>query len=145
MVNECLKWMFQSFLCSIVWFDSSSLIFSVIIFYVDITVLLAVPSTLFLSLSLGDAQESSDLGLAAAAPDVQAMVESSSAQEEQLSQVVSGLRLENQLLRNEVSSLNQEMATLVQRAKDTQEGARPYTYPQYDYKNATKEKNNNDN
>lgn len=51
------------------------------------------------------------------------MVESSSAQEEQLSQVVSGLRLENQLLRCEVSSLNQEMASLVQRAKDTQEGA----------------------
>ncbi|KAM9476944.1 golgin subfamily A member 5 isoform 1-T2 [Clarias gariepinus] len=71
--------------------------------------------------SQGDAQESLDLGLAAAAPDVQVMVESSSAQEEQLSQVVSGLRLENQLLRNEVSSLNQEMASLVQRAKDTQE------------------------
>ncbi|KAF5892730.1 golgin subfamily A member 5, partial [Clarias magur] len=72
--------------------------------------------------SQGDTQESSDLVLVtAAAPDVPAMVESNSAQEEQLSQVVSGLRLENQLLRNEVSSLNQEMASLVQRAKDTQE------------------------
>ncbi|XP_053088442.1 golgin subfamily A member 5 isoform X1 [Pangasianodon hypophthalmus] len=68
-----------------------------------------------------DTPESSDSGLAAAAPDVQAVVEPSSAQEEQLSQVVSGLRLENQLLRSEVSSLNQEMASLVQRAKDTQE------------------------
>ncbi|KAK7148387.1 hypothetical protein R3I93_012647 [Phoxinus phoxinus] len=36
-------------------------------------------------------------------------------------QVISNLRLENQLLRNEVSSLNQEMASLIQRAKDTQE------------------------
>ncbi|MCJ8731026.1 hypothetical protein PDJAM_G00191390 [Pangasius djambal] len=71
--------------------------------------------------SQGDTPESSDSGLAAAAPDVQAVVESSSAQEEQLGQVVSGLRLENQLLRSEVSSLNQEMASLVQRAKDTQE------------------------
>ncbi|XP_026795095.3 golgin subfamily A member 5 isoform X2 [Pangasianodon hypophthalmus] len=71
--------------------------------------------------SQGDTPESSDSGLAAAAPDVQAVVEPSSAQEEQLSQVVSGLRLENQLLRSEVSSLNQEMASLVQRAKDTQE------------------------
>ncbi|XP_069064313.1 golgin subfamily A member 5 [Pleurodeles waltl] len=34
---------------------------------------------------------------------------------------LSNLRLENQLLRNEVQSLNQEMATLVQRAKETQE------------------------
>ncbi|XP_018969592.1 golgin subfamily A member 5 isoform X2 [Cyprinus carpio] len=36
-------------------------------------------------------------------------------------QVISNLRLENQLLRNEVSSLNQEMATLIQRAKNMQE------------------------
>lgn len=35
--------------------------------------------------------------------------------------VISNLRLENQLLRNEVSSLNQEMASLIQRAKDMQE------------------------
>lgn len=71
--------------------------------------------------SQGDTPESSDSGLAAAAvPDVQAAVGSSSAQEEQLSQVMSGLRLENQLLRSEVSSLNQEMASLVQRSKDMQ-------------------------
>ncbi|TSV02067.1 Golgin subfamily A member 5 [Bagarius yarrelli] len=69
--------------------------------------------------SQGVTPDSSDSGQAA--PDVQVMVESSSAQEEQLSQVVSGLRLENQLLRNEVSSLNQEMASLVQRVKNTQE------------------------
>ncbi|XP_069049463.1 golgin subfamily A member 5 [Lepisosteus oculatus] len=37
------------------------------------------------------------------------------------SQVLSSLRLENQLLRNEVSSLNQEMAALIQRSKETQE------------------------
>lgn len=36
-------------------------------------------------------------------------------------QVISNLRLENQLLRNEVSSLNQEMASLIQRAKSMQE------------------------
>uniref|UniRef100_A0A8C1QAD7 Golgin subfamily A member 5 n=1 Tax=Cyprinus carpio TaxID=7962 RepID=A0A8C1QAD7_CYPCA len=36
-------------------------------------------------------------------------------------QVISNLRLENQLLRNEVSSLNQEMASLIQRAKNMQE------------------------
>lgn len=35
---------------------------------------------------------------------------------------LSNLRLENQLLRNEVQSLNQEMASLLQRSKETQEG-----------------------
>ena len=35
---------------------------------------------------------------------------------------LSNLRLENQLLRNEVQSLNQEMASLIQRAKETQAG-----------------------
>lgn len=42
--------------------------------------------------------------------------------EEPQSQVLSSLRLENQLLRSEVASLNQEMASLIQRAKDSQEG-----------------------
>ncbi|XP_020855955.1 golgin subfamily A member 5 [Phascolarctos cinereus] len=37
------------------------------------------------------------------------------------SQELSNLRLENQLLRNEVQSLNQEMASLIQRSKETQE------------------------
>uniref|UniRef100_A0A671L4M5 Golgin subfamily A member 5 n=1 Tax=Sinocyclocheilus anshuiensis TaxID=1608454 RepID=A0A671L4M5_9TELE len=36
-------------------------------------------------------------------------------------QVISNLRLENQLLRSEVSSLNQEMASVIQRAKNMQE------------------------
>uniref|UniRef100_A0A667Z955 Golgin subfamily A member 5 n=1 Tax=Myripristis murdjan TaxID=586833 RepID=A0A667Z955_9TELE len=41
--------------------------------------------------------------------------------EEPQSQILSSLRLENQLLRSEVASLNQEMASLIQRAKDMQE------------------------
>ncbi|XP_034531285.1 golgin subfamily A member 5 [Notolabrus celidotus] len=41
--------------------------------------------------------------------------------EEPQSQIMSSLRLENQLLRSEVSSLNQEMASIIQRAKDLQE------------------------
>ncbi|XP_072532850.1 golgin subfamily A member 5 [Salminus brasiliensis] len=69
--------------------------------------------------SQGDTPESSDSGLAAPL-DPPAVVDSA-APEEQVGQVLSNLRLENQLLRSEVSSLNQEMASLVQRAKDTQE------------------------
>lgn len=42
--------------------------------------------------------------------------------EETHSHIMSSLRLENQLLRSEVSSLNQEMASVIQRAKDFQEG-----------------------
>ncbi|CAL8288612.1 golgin subfamily A member 5 [Gadus morhua] len=41
--------------------------------------------------------------------------------DESRSQELSSLRLENQLLRNEVTSLNQEMASLIQRAKAMQE------------------------
>lgn len=41
--------------------------------------------------------------------------------EEPQSQILSSLRLENQLLRSEVASLNQEMASVIQRAKDLQE------------------------
>ncbi|KAM3918411.1 golgin subfamily A member 5 isoform 1-T2 [Leptodactylus fuscus] len=41
--------------------------------------------------------------------------------EDQKSQELSNLRLENQLLRNEVQSLNQEMAGLIQRSKEMQE------------------------
>lgn len=66
-----------------------------------------------------DTAESSDSGLAAAQ-------ESSRLEpppkEEPQSQILSSLRLENQLLRSEVSSLNQEMASVIQRAKDLQEG-----------------------
>ncbi|XP_072285028.1 golgin subfamily A member 5 [Pyxicephalus adspersus] len=46
---------------------------------------------------------------------------SSNSNGDQKSHELSNLRLENQLLRNEVQSLNQEMATLIQRSKETQE------------------------
>ncbi|KAI4905023.1 hypothetical protein NFI96_020183 [Prochilodus magdalenae] len=69
--------------------------------------------------SQGDSPESSDSGLAAPL-DPPATVDTA-APEEQVGQVMSSLRLENQLLRSEVSSLNQELASFVQRAKDTQE------------------------
>lgn len=52
----------------------------------------------------------------------QSQVSSSLRVEESQSQVLSNLRLENQLLRSEVASLNQEMASVIQRAKDSQEG-----------------------
>lgn len=45
--------------------------------------------------------------------------------EEPQSQVLSSLRLENQLLRSEVASLNGEMASVIQRAKDLQDGKTP--------------------
>ncbi|NXE21083.1 GOGA5 protein, partial [Ardeotis kori] len=44
-----------------------------------------------------------------------------SANDDAKSHELSNLRLENQLLRNEVQSLNQEMASLIQRSKETQE------------------------
>ncbi|KAJ7401696.1 Golgin subfamily A member 5 [Pitangus sulphuratus] len=44
-----------------------------------------------------------------------------SSNDDSKSQELSNLRLENQLLRNEVQSLNQEMASLIQRSKETQE------------------------
>lgn len=40
----------------------------------------------------------------------------------ELQQKVSSLELENKLLKNEVASLNQEMATVLQRSKDAQNG-----------------------
>ncbi|XP_066550431.1 golgin subfamily A member 5 [Amia ocellicauda] len=73
-----------------------------------------------------DTPESSDSGLAVPqepakeeplAPEITAPPVKDDGQ----SQVLSSLRLENQLLRTEVSSLNQEMAVLIQRSKDTQE------------------------
>ncbi|XP_045918259.1 golgin subfamily A member 5 [Micropterus dolomieu] len=66
-----------------------------------------------------DTPESSDSGLA--------VLQESSRQEplppteEPQSQILSSLRLENQLLRSEVASLNQEMASIIQRAKDLQD------------------------
>ncbi|NXS10922.1 GOGA5 protein, partial [Neodrepanis coruscans] len=44
-----------------------------------------------------------------------------SANDDSKSHELSNLRLENQLLRSEVQSLNQEMASLIQRSKETQE------------------------
>ncbi|NXX73848.1 GOGA5 protein, partial [Urocolius indicus] len=71
--------------------------------------------------------ESSDSGLGAqgagvkdSSPDAVANP-SPSANEDLKSHELSNLRLENQLLRNEVQSLNQEMASLIQRSKETQE------------------------
>ncbi|XP_054894796.1 golgin subfamily A member 5 [Poeciliopsis prolifica] len=71
-----------------------------------------------------DTPESSDSGLAP--PQESSRPESSRPDpavptEEPQSQVLSSLRLENQLLRNEVASLNQEMASVIQRAKDLQD------------------------
>ncbi|XP_056152451.1 golgin subfamily A member 5 isoform X2 [Lampris incognitus] len=65
-----------------------------------------------------DTPESSDSGLAP--PQTSGRPDPPPA-EEPHSQVLSSLRLENQLLRSEVASLNQEMASLIQRAKDMQE------------------------
>ncbi|XP_029973059.1 golgin subfamily A member 5 [Salarias fasciatus] len=66
-----------------------------------------------------DTPESSDSGLAAP-PDPVRQATPPPAEEPQ-SQVLSSLRLENQLLRSEVASLNQEMASVIQRAKDLQD------------------------
>ncbi|MEQ2159444.1 hypothetical protein GOODEAATRI_022911 [Goodea atripinnis] len=77
-----------------------------------------------------DTPESSDSGLAP--PQESSRPESSRPEptvptEEPQSQVLSRLRLENQLLRNEVASLNQEMASVIQRAKDLQDEAERQT------------------
>lgn len=65
-----------------------------------------------------DTTESSDSGLAV--PQESSRQEPPPTEEPQ-SQILSSLRLENQLLRSEVSSLNQEMASVIQRAKDLQD------------------------
>uniref|UniRef100_A0A672JJK0 Golgin subfamily A member 5 n=1 Tax=Salarias fasciatus TaxID=181472 RepID=A0A672JJK0_SALFA len=69
--------------------------------------------------SSANTPESSDSGLAAP-PDPVRQATPPPAEEPQ-SQVLSSLRLENQLLRSEVASLNQEMASVIQRAKDLQD------------------------
>lgn len=75
-------------------------------------------------MSTSDTPESSDSGLAV--PQESSRQESpppaAPPAEEPQSHILSSLRLENQLLRSEVSSLNQEMASVIQRAKDLQEG-----------------------
>lgn len=89
-----------------------------------------VPSCLSL-MPTTDTPESSDSGLAV--PQESSRQESSPppppppaaatpSTEEPQSHILSSLRLENQLLRSEVSSLNQEMASVIERAKDLQEG-----------------------
>lgn len=66
-----------------------------------------------------DTPESSDSGLAV--PQESSRQEPPPPTEEPQSQILSSLRLENQLLRSEVASLNQEMASVIQRAKDLQD------------------------
>ncbi|XP_006268862.1 golgin subfamily A member 5 [Alligator mississippiensis] len=73
-----------------------------------------------------DTPDSSDSGLGAQAdPTKDALLNttanSNSANDDCKSHELSNLRLENQLLRNEVQSLNQEMASLIQRSKEMQE------------------------
>ncbi|NXJ00375.1 GOGA5 protein, partial [Psophia crepitans] len=71
--------------------------------------------------------DSSDSGLGAQGDGVKDSSPSAgtnpslSANDDLKSHELSNLRLENQLLRNEVQSLNQEMASLIQRSKETQE------------------------
>uniref|UniRef100_A0A8C8JDB2 Golgin subfamily A member 5 n=1 Tax=Oncorhynchus tshawytscha TaxID=74940 RepID=A0A8C8JDB2_ONCTS len=67
-----------------------------------------------------DTPDGSDSGLAVP-QSITYLSESPATYEEQQSQMMSSLRLENQLLRSEVTSLNQELASIIQRAKDTQE------------------------
>ncbi|XP_077395438.1 golgin subfamily A member 5 isoform X2 [Festucalex cinctus] len=66
-----------------------------------------------------DSAETCDSGLAPSQESVQQ--ESCGPPDEPQGQVLSSLRLENQLLRSEVASLNQEMASVIQRSKDMQE------------------------
>uniref|UniRef100_A0A3P9AIX2 Golgin subfamily A member 5 n=1 Tax=Esox lucius TaxID=8010 RepID=A0A3P9AIX2_ESOLU len=68
-----------------------------------------------------DTSDGSDSGLAVAQSISYQTPATVPPPEEQQSQVISSLRLENQLLRSEVASLNQELASIIQRAKDTQE------------------------
>lgn len=65
-----------------------------------------------------DTPESSDSGLA---PPQESSRPEAPPPEEPQSHVLSSLRLENQLLRSEVVSLNQEMASVIQRAKSLQD------------------------
>lgn len=68
-----------------------------------------------------DTPESSDSGLAAPLESSRQEPPPLPPTEEPQSQILSSLRLENQLLRSEVASLNQEMASVIQRAKDLQD------------------------
>lgn len=68
-----------------------------------------------------DTPESSDSGLAAPQESSMQELPPPPPTEEPQSQILSSLRLENQLLRSEVASLNQEMASVIQRAKVLQD------------------------
>ncbi|KAI4788235.1 hypothetical protein KUCAC02_035984 [Chaenocephalus aceratus] len=78
-----------------------------------------------------DTPESSDSGLAVPQESIRqdppplplppAAAAAAPPTEEPQSHILSSLRLENQLLRSEVSSLNQEMVSVIQRAKDLQD------------------------
>ncbi|XP_059208953.1 golgin subfamily A member 5 [Centropristis striata] len=69
-----------------------------------------------------DTPESSDSGLAVPQESIrQEPPPPPLPTEEPQSHILSSLRLENQLLRSEVASLNQEMASVIQRAKDLQD------------------------
>ncbi|XP_034713476.1 golgin subfamily A member 5 [Etheostoma cragini] len=68
-----------------------------------------------------DTPESSDSGLAVTQEPPPPPLPPPPPTEEPQSHILSSLRLENQLLRSEVSSLNQEMASVIQRAKDLQD------------------------
>lgn len=72
-----------------------------------------------------DTPESSDSGLVVPQDTIKQEPSPSpppASTEEPQSQILSSLRLENQLLRSEVASLNGEMASVIQRAKDLQDG-----------------------
>lgn len=79
-------------------------------------------------LATTDTPESSDSGLAvlldSSRQDPPSPLPPPPPTEEPQSHILSSLRLENQMLRCEVASLNQEMASVIQRAKDLQDGKR---------------------
>lgn len=79
-------------------------------------------------LATTDTPESSDSGLAvlldSSRQDPPSPLHPPPPTEEPQSHILSSLRLENQMLRCEVASLNQEMASVIQRAKDLQDGKR---------------------
>lgn len=73
-------------------------------------------------LPTSDTPESSDSGLAVPQESSRQEPPPPPPTEEPQSHILSSLRLENQLLRSEVASLNRELASVIQRAKDLQDG-----------------------
>lgn len=68
---------------------------------------------------IADAMKESPVGSDQSAPDS----DHAEAGSEQKDRQLSSLELENRLLRNEVTSLNDEMATVITRAKDAESGS----------------------